>query len=261
MFKENDMSKILQTNKLCKKVTSGKGTVQKILKNVDFSVDQGEFVSVMGPSGSGKSTLLYNISGMDRMTSGSVEFNGKELSGMTEQDLSKLRLHEMGFIFQHIYLLKNLNIFDNIILSARLAKRENHSTIRERALRLLKQTGIEELVDHDITQASGGQLQRVGICRSLINNPQVIFGDEPTGALNSRATQEIMELIGDINQSGTTVMIATHDVKVAARSERVLYMLDGEMIGQKRIGKYDKKKKNERQREEQLTCWLEENGL
>lgn len=255
------MSKILQANKLCKEVTSGKGKVQQILKNVNFSVDQGEFVSVMGPSGSGKSTLLYNISGMDRMTSGSMEFNGKELSSMTEQELSKLRLHEMGFIFQHIYLLKNLNIFDNIILSARLAKREDHSTIRKHALSLLKKTGIEELADYDITQASGGQLQRVGICRSLINNPKIIFGDEPTGALNFRATQEIMELIGDINQSGTTVMIATHDVKVAARSERILYMLDGEIIGQKRIGKYDGKRKNERQREEWLSGWLEENGL
>lgn len=255
------MSRILQVNKLCKEVTSGKGTVQKILKDVEFSVEQGEFVSVMGPSGSGKSTLLYNISGMDRMTSGSVEFHGQELSDMDEKELSKLRLNEMGFIFQHIHLLKNLNIFDNIILSARLAKRCDNETIRERALMLLNQTGIEELADHDITQASGGQLQRVGICRSLINSPRIIFGDEPTGALNSRATQEIMELIGDINQSGTTVMLATHDVKVAAKSERVIYMLDGEIIAKKNMGKYVKDKKNDRYREELLAGWLAENGF
>lgn len=255
------MSKILQIKNLCKDVSSGKGTVQRILKDVALQVEQGEFVSVMGPSGSGKSTLLYNISGMDRMTSGSVEFDNRDLAAMSEQDLSKLRLNKMGFIFQHSYLLKNLNIFDNIILSARLAKRRDHNWIRTRALNLMKQTGIETLSDHEITQASGGQLQRVGICRALINEPQIIFGDEPTGALNSKATQEIMELLADINKSGTTIMLATHDIKVAAKTERVIYMLDGEIIAEKQIGKYEKEKKNQRQREDQLADWLSKNGF
>lgn len=255
------MSKILEIKNLCKDVSSGKGAVQKILRNVALQVEQGEFVSVMGPSGSGKSTLLYNVSGMDRMTSGSVEFLGKELSGMSEQELSKLRLNQMGFIFQHIHLLKNLTIFDNIILSARLAKRYDNSQINSRALSLMEQTGIEKLADHEITQASGGQLQRVGICRALINEPGIIFGDEPTGALNSKATLEIMELLADINKSGTTVMLTTHDIKVAARTERVIYMLDGEIIAEKRIGKYHREKSNDRMREEKLAGWLAENGF
>lgn len=255
------MSKILEIKNLCKDVSSGKGEVQKILKNVTLQVEQGEFVSVMGPSGSGKSTLLYNVSGMDRMTSGSVEFEGRELSGMSQQELSKLRLNKMGFIFQHIHLLKNLNIFDNIILSARLAKRCNNSQINSRALFLMEQTGIKKLADHEITQASGGQLQRVGICRALINQPAIIFGDEPTGALNSKAAQEIMELLADMNKSGTTILLATHDIKVAAKTERVIYMLDGEIIAEKRIGKYDREKGNDRIREEKLARWLAENGF
>lgn len=176
----------------------------------------------MGPSGSGKSTLLYTISGMDQMSSGSVKVDSKELSCMKEEALAKLRLTEIGFIFQQSNLLRNLNLFDNIILSAYLAKCESKKIVNERALELMGKMGISDIASHYITEASGGQLQRVSICRALINNPNIIFADEPTGALNLKSTEEVMQILLNINRDGTTIMLVTHDVKVAAKTERVL---------------------------------------
>lgn len=230
------------------------------MRDVDISINKGEFVSVMGPSGSGKSTLLYNISGMDKATAGSIKFCGAELTTMTGDALSALRLQKMGFIFQQSNLLKNLNILDNIILSAFMAKNENRQTIVERAKKLMEQTGISALADNDITQASGGQLQRAAICRALINNPDIVFGDEPTGALNSKATGEVMDILAEINRNGTTIMLVTHDAKVAAKTERVLFMTDGIITGEKRLGKYQKSS-DIKTRESQLSAWLSQMGF
>ncbi len=240
---------------------NGRRNEYSVLKDVNLQIENGEFVAVMGPSGSGKSTLLYNISGMDRMTSGSVLFNGHELATLSEQALSRLRLTDMGFVFQHIHLLKNLSIFDNIILSAYLAKKFSRKMINHRAVQLMEKVGVAQLADNDITQASGGQLQRVGICRALINEPDILFGDEPTGALDSKASGEIMELLDDINKSGTTILLVTHDAKVAARTERVLFMLDGQLISEKRLGKYSGNSGDRKTREETLAGWLLEMGL
>jgi len=255
------MTNILEARKVNKTYITGKGNSQQVLRDIDLKIRQGEFVSIMGPSGSGKSTLLYNISGMDRVTSGSVEFCGKEMSAMDEDKLSELRLGMMGFIFQQSNLLKNLNIFDNIILSAYLKKGESRRIINERAMKLMEQTGIAELSDNDITQASGGQLQRAAICRALINNPKIVFGDEPTGALNSKATNEVMDILADINRSGTTILLVTHDAKVAARTERVLFMTDGVIAGEKQPGKYRSENGDIRARENQLSAWLSGMGF
>lgn len=254
------MNNILEARKLNKTYSIGKNNSQRVLRDVDLDIRQGEFVSVMGPSGSGKSTLLYNISGMDRMTSGSVKFFDKEIAEMGEDELSRQRLKTMGFIFQQSSLFKNLSIFDNIILSAFMAKAESRQEINERAARLMEQTGIWELKDNNITQASGGQLQRAAICRALINNPQIIFGDEPTGALNSKAAEEVMDILVGINQSGTTILLVTHDAKVAAKTERVLFMSDGVIAGEKRLGKYHKGD-DTKSRERQLSVWLSQMGF
>lgn len=210
----------------------------------------------MGPSGSGKSTLLYTISGMDRMTSGSVVFKGQDISGLSESELAELRLNQMGFIFQQMHLLKNLTIRDNIILSAYRAKIVSRRTINNRAAELMKKTGISALAERDITQVSGGQLQRAAICRSIINEPDILFGDEPTGALNSKAASEIMEILIDINQTGTTILLATHDAKVAAQAERVLYMLDGSIASEQWLGKFNRINGDLKEREEKLSAWL-----
>lgn len=256
-----NMEDILRIENVNKTYIVGKQTRIDVLKNINMFITQGEFVSVMGPSGSGKSTLLHNISGMDKQTSGSILFNGKELKHLSDHELSRLRLVEMGFIFQQIHLLKNLNIFDNIILPAYSAKIENRKVINKRVISLMKQTGIADLGYHDITQVSGGQLQRAAICRALINRPQIIFGDEPTGALNTTYASEIMELLGEINQQGTAILLVTHDIKIAAKTERVLYMLDGMIVGELKLGKYTQREDNLANREENLTKWLTTMGF
>ncbi|MBB6020435.1 putative ABC transport system ATP-binding protein [Paenibacillus sp. JGP012] len=255
------MTTILEAREVNKSVAMGENEEQRILKDINLQLQKGEFVSIMGPSGSGKSTLLYNISGMDQISTGSVYFNGKQISAFPEKELASLRLTKMGFIFQNIHLLKNLNLLDNIILSAYLAKNSNRDTINTRAMSLMKKMGIDGLAEHNITQASGGQLQRIAICRALINNPDILFGDEPTGALNSKSTHEIMDILGDINAAGTTILLVTHDVKVAARSERVLFMMDGHLVADKKIGKYDKDKQDLKARESRLAQWLTEMGF
>ena len=255
------MSVLLESSGLNKSFMLGKDNSQSVLKDVGLQIERGEFVSVMGPSGSGKSTLLYNISGMDRMTSGSVRLEGRELADLSEEDLSELRLTEMGFVFQHIHLLKNLSIFDNIVLPGYLARNGGRTAVNQRATTLMEKVGIEELADNDVTQASGGQLQRVGICRALINKPAIVFGDEPTGALNSKAAGEIMDLLADINRSGTTILLVTHNVKVAARTERVLFMLDGRIVAERQLGPYVGNGHEGSSREEALSAWLLEQGF
>ncbi|WP_438490892.1 ABC transporter ATP-binding protein [Paenibacillus sp. IHBB 3054] len=247
---------ILETKGLNKTFSNVQGTQQPVLKEINLQIPQGEFTAVMGPSGSGKSTLLYTLSGMDTMTAGSVLFKGQEISALSEAELAALRLHSMGFIFQQMHLLKNLNIRDNIILSAYRAKKTSRKAINARAADLMKRTGISALADRGITEVSGGQSQRVAICRALINQPDILFGDEPTGALNSKAAGEIMEILGEINRSGTTILLVTHDAKVAAGAERVLYMLDGRMASEHWLGKYHKEKGDLKQREEKLSIWL-----
>jgi len=255
------MSILLESKQLSKTFTLGKQNEHHVLKEVNLTIAQGDYVAVMGASGSGKSTLLYNMSGMDRLTSGSVTFRGQELSHMHDQALSTLRLTGMGFVFQHIHLLKNLSIFDNILLPGYLARKEERHKIDQRARELMEHVGVAQLADHDITQASGGQLQRVGICRALINEPDILFGDEPTGALNSTAADEIMALFASINAAGTTIMLVTHDVKVAAQTERILFMLDGQIVSEKCLGKPSRTGADRKTREEQLSNWLFKMGF
>lgn len=255
------MSYILEARDLNKEVELGKDNRLHILKDVNLEIEEGEFVSVMGPSGSGKSTLLYNVSGMDRLTSGSVKLKGSEIGGLKEEELAKIRLNSMGFIFQDINPLKNLSMIDNIMFPALVSKDADKIKVNEKAKKLMEMTGIEKLADNNITQVSGGQLQRAGICRALINDPDIIFGDEPTGALDSKSAAEIMSILADINKKGTTVMLVTHDVKVAAKTERILYMVDGNIVAQKKMSKYDAEQNDIKEREENIMNLLVENGI
>jgi putative ABC transport system ATP-binding protein len=225
-----------------------------VLQGLDLQVREGEFVSVMGPSGSGKSTLLYNISGMDTMSAGSVRFAGQDLGSLSQKQLARLRLTTMGFIFQHVYLLKNLSLLDNVVLPAYLAGLAPREELNARALALMERTGVADLADRDVSEASGGQLQRIGICRALINEPTILLGDEPTGALDSTAAAEIMDILGELNAEGTTIMLVTHDAKVAARTSRVLYMVDGRIVGDREQGAYTGRGLDERHAA--LTEWL-----
>lgn len=231
----------------------------QILRDIHFTVGKGEFVAIMGRSGSGKSTLLYNVSGMDQATAGSVYYDQQEITSLKDDDMSAFRLKKMGFIFQHSYLLKNLTIKDNVILPGFKAGVLKKEAVVERAEYLLEKTGISEIANHPINEVSGGQLQRAGICRALINQPDILFGDEPTGALNSSATYEIMDLIGAFNKEGTTVILVTHDAKVALRASRIIYLLDGQIHDELKLGEYEAA--TAEVREITLNKWLLEQGF
>ena len=255
---------LLTVKDLCKTYIINKRQ-NNVLRNVNMTVKEGEMVAIMGPSGSGKSTLLYTISGMDHITAGKVEFSGRDISKMKPAEISDLRLDEMGFIFQQMYMLKNLSIYDNIILPAYQSKngkgKEQHRAINDRAKTLMHKLGIHEIADNDINEVSGGQLQRACICRSLINQPKIIFADEPTGALNQQTSRDVMKELNRINAEGTTIMLVTHDMKVAAKSDRVLYIEDGNIKGEYTFGKYTvQEKEKEKERERKLSNWLMEMG-
>lgn len=239
------MSELMVVKNLCK---------NGILNNISFAINAGEMVAVMGPSGSGKSTLLYQVSGMDRADSGEVWVNGTEICALSEDNRARMRLEQMGFVFQQMNMLKNLNLIDNIMLPAcRMKKgRSSGGEIEHKARMLMRKMGIEELARRKITEVSGGQLQRACICRSMINQPKILFADEPTGALNQSAAQEVIEEFIRLNREGTTILIVTHDSKVAARCGRILYLLDGGIKGELSLAGTTKGK----EREEKINRWL-----
>lgn len=223
----------------------------RVLNNISFEINRGDFVAIMGPSGSGKSTLLYSISGMDSISDGKVFFDEINISAMKENELSGFRLTKMGFVFQNAQMLKNLTVLDNIKLPGLVAKKELADTISSRASELMKRMEIEGIEERDIREVSGGQLQRASICRAMINNPDILFLDEPTGALNSAATDQVLAILEDLNSDGMTIMTVTHDQRVAAKARAVIYIIDGEIAACKEFS-------FESDREKELDLWLKE---
>ena len=254
------MKKLLEVKNLCKTYIVNKRQ-NNVLKNVNFDIREGEMVGVMGPSGSGKSTLLYAVSGMDSITAGNVIFSGKSITALKEKELADLRLNEMGFIFQQMYMMKNLTILDNIILPACQSKKNTASKKQkvEYGQDLMRKLGIIDVADQDINEVSGGQLQRACICRSMINHPKMIFADEPTGALNRSSSDEVMTELGKLNKEGTTIMLVTHDVKVAAKCSRVMYIVDGNIKGEYNLNQSEDNLQP-REKERILNNWLMDMG-
>ena len=220
-----------------------------VLNNVSLEINKGDFTAVMGPSGSGKSTLLYSISSMDNPDEGEVIFEGIDVYKLSESELSKFRLNKMGFVFQNSQMLKNLSIFDNIILPGMVAKRESIEVVRARATELMSKMGIEDIKDRDIREVSGGQLQRAAICRAMINSPEILFMDEPTGALNSEAASQVMEILKKLNQEGISIMLVTHDAKIASMAKKVIYIKDGKLAGEIKLS-------NEKEALAEIDLWL-----
>lgn len=225
---------------------------QTVLREVDVRIDDGEFVAIMGPSGSGKSTLLYLLTGIDTPDEGTVELLGHELGTMSQRALANLRLQRLGFVFQQPRLLSTLSLLDNVMFPGMVAGKRNRDEVLARARTLLAGADVAQLEDRDVTQASGGQLQRVAICRALIGEPDVLFCDEPTGALNSANAMRVMQLIAREATAGTTVVMVTHDAAVAAFADRVLMLADGAIVGDGRLtGNTDS-------RHTELLHWLQE---
>lgn len=249
---------ILDVKGLCKTYIVNEYS-NNVLQNIDFSLQQGEFVSVMGPSGSGKSTLLYTISGMDDLTAGTVLFDNEDISKLNKKKMTDIRLKKMGFVFQQMYMLKKLSIMDNILLPGFQANLKSKNEVIADAEKLMKNLGIMDIADHEITEVSGGQLQRACICRALINNPKLIFADEPTGSLNSKASKEVMDELNNANKNGTSILMVTHSEKVAAISERIIYLVDGIIKGELQLGK-NTDSQELILRERKIKNWLDEMG-
>lgn len=200
----------------------------RALDNISFSVNQGEFISIMGPSGSGKSTCMNMIGCLDRPTSGTVKINGKETAKMSEKELAVLRNKTIGFVFQQYHLLAGLNILENVMLPLRYQRIEKPLRI-QKAKEALKKVGLESRFQHRPNELSGGQKQRVAIARAIATEPNIILADEPTGALDSSTGKAIMRLFREINKEGTTIVIVTHDQKIGENTERCVRILDGKI--------------------------------
>jgi len=203
---------------------------EPILRDLSLEIESGQFIAIMGPSGCGKSTLLNLLSTIDRPDQGQILYQGQDLLAMKDKDLDRLRREAFGFVFQQATFLKNLNILDNICLPSIIGKKSSErKAAYKRAKELMALTGIKDIAHRSIHQVSGGQLQRAGICRALMNQPRIIFADEPTGALNSLAGRQAMELMQHFHQQGASILLVTHDASVATYADKVLLILDGKI--------------------------------
>lgn len=201
-----------------------------VLHGASLTVRAGEFVTIMGPSGSGKSTLLYCLCGMDVVDSGEVRLGDVRLAELSEEERTELRGRRMGFVFQDANLIDALTVLDNILLPSSLQGTAEPDVLRARALELMELTGIAGLEGRAVSEVSGGQRQRVSLCRALLGDPGLLFGDEPTGALNSTASREVTGLLREFSARGTAMLVATHDPRVSAQADRVVFLADGVVI-------------------------------
>ena len=228
---ESDMS-LLEVQHLQKIYTTRFGGAQvTALADVNFSVEPGEYVAIMGESGSGKTTLLNILAALDRPTAGEVFLNGKALSDIRERDLAAFRRSHLGFVFQDFNLLDTFSLQDNIFLPLVLAGRD-YREMRKKLQPIAEQLGIDHILTKYPYEVSGGQKQRCAVARALITDPQIVLADEPTGALDSRASDNLLELFGEINQGGQTILMVTHSVKAASHAGRVLFLRDGQVYHQ-----------------------------
>lgn len=248
---------ILRTEKLCKSFSSS-GEQQHVLKNLDLTIGKGDFTVIMGSSGSGKSTLLYTLSGMDKPTMGDIYFGDRYLSRLSNDQLAVFRRQYCGFVFQQIHLLDHMSVLDNVLASGLLVSKDKKALTAE-AKRLLTQVGLEASSWGKFpSQMSGGETQRAAIARALINRPQIVFADEPTGALNSATSSQVLDVLTEVHNSGQSLIMVTHDLKSALRGNRVLYLRDGVICGDLALKPYGEDESSTRN--EQLLAFLSEMG-
>ncbi len=250
------MKTVLKTEKLCKTFSTG-GIQQHVLKNIGLELYDGDFTVIMGASGAGKSTLLYALSGMDTPTLGKISFGNETISNLSSDGLAVFRRDHCGFVFQQIYLIDSMSVIDNVLTAGLLVNKDKKALIK-RAKELFSAVGIDEATQQKFpTQISGGEAQRVGIVRALINSPEILFADEPTGALNSQTGIDVLNTLTDFNNKGQSVVMVTHDMKSARRGNRILYLKDGVILGECNLGKYIS---GDKERHEKLSAFLGEMG-
>lgn len=233
---QNEKNVIMTTDMLCKSFISD-GQVNNVIKNIDIEIYKDDFTVVMGSSGSGKSTLLYLLSGMMESTSGKVVLDNRDITILREKDMAKLRREKIGFVFQAINLIPDLNVYENVV-SPTCKSIMSTTTIEARAEKLLDEMEMSDQKKKFPNQLSGGQKQRVAICRALMNEPDVVFADEPTGALNSTQGQNVLDIFTQIHAKGQCVVMVTHDMNAAIRGNRIIYLKDGRIDGDLHLDNY-----------------------
>lgn len=247
---------LLKTEGLSKSFSSG-GALQHVLKNVDMELYKGDFTVIMGASGAGKSTLLYALSGMDTPSLGKITFSEKVISDLSSDGLAVFRREHCGFVFQQIYLIDSMSVFDNVMAAGLLVNRDKAALVK-RAKELFAAVDISEETQQKFpTQISGGEAQRAGIVRALINTPEILFADEPTGALNSQTGMDVLNTLTEFNERGQSVVMVTHDMRSARRGNRILYLKDGSILGECDLGKY---RPDDSERHKKLSTFLSEMG-
>lgn len=248
--------KILQTEYLCKSFVTD-GEMVHVIKNMNLEIYQKDFTIIMGSSGSGKSTLLYALSGMDQVTSGKVYFDGEDITHLKESQMTKMRKEKLGFVFQGINLISNLTVYENI-LSPTYKTKKNRKEIETRMNELLERMELSDQKMKFPSQMSGGQRQRAAILRAMINEPKVLFADEPTGALNSSQGQQVLDEFSQLNKEGQSIVMVTHDLKAALRGNRILFLKDGRIDGDLSLCPYEED--DLETREEKVYHFLKERG-
>ena len=247
---------IIKTDKLSKSFSVG-GKQQHIIKNLDMEIYEGDFTVIMGSSGAGKSTLLYALSGMDKPTLGSIEYSNKDITKMNDDQLAVFRRKHCGFIFQQVHLVDSMSIMDNAISTGMLTG-QKQKDLKKKADELFERVGIsKDLRGKFPSQLSGGEAQRAAMVRAVINDPDMVFADEPTGALNSAGVKAVLDVLTEINRSGQSVVMVTHDIKSARRANRIIYLQDGGIVGECNPGEYIS---GDKERHEKIRKFLGEMG-
>lgn len=222
-----------------KKSFGEKENIQTIYSDLNIDIYEGDFTVIMGSSGAGKSTLMYSLSGMDKPDSGEIIFDGTDITKLNSDKLAVFRRNQCGFVFQQIYLIDKMSLMDNVVTAGVLTNK-NKDDIRSRAKKLFSLVNIPEITwKKTFSQISGGEAQRAGIVRAVINNPNVLFADEPTGALNSANGTAVLDVFTSLHEKGQSIVMVTHDKKSALRGSRILYIKDGEIFGECDLGKFD----------------------
>lgn len=237
---------VIEGKGICKTFMNGEVT-SNVIRNLDVEIYEGDFTVVMGTSGAGKSTLLYNLSGIDTLTSGEVLLNNQRIDTLKEKEMTEIRRQDIGFIFQEPNLLDDFTVFENIAMTGYLVTKKRKK-VNEMTEELLEKVDMKEHKDKYPSQLSGGQKQRVAIARSLINQPKVIFADEPTGALNATQSNAALDLLSDFHSQGQTILMVTHDIKAAARANRLLYIKDGKIDGILELEQFDTGNEKDREK-------------
>ena len=244
---------LLSGRDVCRRF-SGSQEKDLILRHVNVDIYKGDFTIIMGASGAGKSTLLYALSGMDKITGGKVIYKGQEISSYSENQMAKVRCREFGFVFQQTHLVSNLTLFENAAVAGYLSGAGNRKQSDQKAKQLLMQMHVENAGDRLPSQVSGGEAQRAALVRAMMGGPGLLFADEPTGALNKKNTEDVLNLLTKLNKEGQSILMVTHDLRAAVRGNRILYLEDGAVLDELSLPPFAEGE--EKEREEEVNRWL-----